>query len=864
MVAETSEPSPDLEADQAAAIVSRAPIGVAELDANMNLRWANDLFASIAGYGADSDQPRFAFDFVHPGDQGQLFVPPTEGVVVARCRTRVIDGEVQGVRITLKRSDLQNTTIVIAFVEPLDSPQAPMLSDLYEATRSYSALFQNLTDIVAVCDANGRIKMVLPGTATVLGWDPRALNERLLWDFCHPDETEQARAAFELMTHMPGVPITREFRMLHAAGTWCWLNLKGVSLLGDPQIGSVILIANDVTERRQAEALQRNQSEIFELIACRAKIELILARIAQLVEENTQGARAGIFVLDDDRLKLGIAPRVPAPLVDSIVGTGRRRWFGAIRGALIEQRMTVVEDTTSSELYVDHQELLEDVGIRSSIAVPIADDDESLAGALTVYFDSPRYTSEAERTVSENAARLAAIALQRHRADERLSHLAHHDKLTNLPNRALLQEKLEDGIRYARQHRSSVAVMFLDLDNFKIVNDSFGHATGDQLLIRFAERLRTLVRPNDILGRFGGDEFVVLLEHVQSAEDAMPVAERLLEDMRRPFHIKGRNVFLTVSVGIAVSTRGRDSSEILLRNADSAMYKAKGRGRSRIEVFADNLTETASARLLLEGDLRQAIEREQFILHWQPKIALETGRIVSAEALVRWAHPKRGMLEPAEFIHVAEEIEIIDEIGQWVLEEAIRQRAAWDAEHGDEAPWSIAVNVSALQLSAPRAAETVAMVLERFDWPAERLVLELTESVLMDEVSEAAPVLLRLKESGIQIAIDDFGTGYSSLSYLHRFPVDQVKLDKSFVESINTDGEGSPIARAVINMAHALGISVTAEGVETIEQARGLRVLGCERAQGFLFGRPVAATEFSALLRKKPRFVTLDEGVTAA
>ena len=312
--------------------------------------------------------------------------------------------------------------------------------------------------------------------------------------------------------------------------------------------------------------------------------------------------------------------------------------------------------------------------------------------------------------------------------------------------------------------------MFLDLDNFKIVNDSFGHATGDQLLIRFAERLRTLVRPNDILGRFGGDEFVVLLEHVQNAEDAIPVAERLLEDLRRPFHIKGRNVFLTVSVGIAVSTKGRDSGEILLRNADSAMYKAKGRGRSRIEVFADNLTETASARLLLEGDLRQAIEREQFILHWQPKIALETGRIVSAEALVRWAHPTRGMLEPAEFIHVAEELEIIDEIGQWVLEEAIRQRIAWDTEHGDEAPWSIAVNVSALQLSAPRAAETVAMVLERFDWPAERLVLELTESVLMDEVSEAAPVLLRLKESGIQIAIDDFGTGYSSLSYLAPVP----------------------------------------------------------------------------------------------
>ena len=849
--------------------IARAPIGIAELDQHLNVLWANDTFCELTALPLDHLLGNYAFEFVHAEDRSSLFVPPLEGFVDVEVRGRPRRGGNDEMlaptryAVNLRRADRDNTALTVAYLRAVETGDAPILSGLAQATKNFAALFQNLTDVVTICGPDGEIRALFPDNDTILGWETHHMIGRKLWEFTHPDEMAQAQAAFELLSHSPGTPITREFRALHSNGSWQWLSLKGVNLLHDPTVGAVVVISNNITERKQSEALQRNQSEIFELIACGAKIELILARIAQLVEENTPGARAGIFVLDNDQLALGIAPRVPAPLVDNIVGRRRRRWFGAIRAALEDRRIVIVEDTLSSDLYSGQHTLLEDVSVRSSIAVPIDDADEAaLAGALAIYFDSPRYTSEAERTVAENAARLAAIALQRSRADERLSHLAHHDKLTNLPNRALLQERLEDGVRYARQHRSSVAVMFLDLDNFKIVNDSLGHAAGDQLLIGFAERLRTLVRPGDVIGRFGGDEFVVLLEHVQSAEDAIPVAERLLSDLRRPFHIKGRSVFLTVSVGVAVSDRGRDSAEILLRNADSAMYRAKGRGRSRIEVFADDLPEHASARLALEGDLRQALERDQFVLHWQPKVALDSGRIVSAEALVRWAHPVRGLLEPAEFVHVAEELEIIDEIGKWVLNEAIRQRATWEEEHGPEAPWSIAVNVSALQLSAPRAAETVATVLERFEWPAERLVLELTESVLMDEVSEAAPVLRHLKEAGVQIAIDDFGTGYSSLSYLHRFPVDQVKLDRSFVAGINADGEGSPIARAVINMAHALNISVTAEGVETEAQMLGLRELGCERAQGFFFGRPIGADDFSALLRTKPRFSTSRDHAT--
>jgi EAL domain-containing protein (putative c-di-GMP-specific phosphodiesterase class I) len=242
------------------------------------------------------------------------------------------------------------------------------------------------------------------------------------------------------------------------------------------------------------------------------------------------------------------------------------------------------------------------------------------------------------------------------------------------------------------------------------------------------------------------------------------------------------------------------------------------------------------------------------MLYWQPKIALDTGRIVSAEALLRWKHPERGMILPVEFVAVTEELELINRIGEWVLADAIRQRAEWEAEHGDEAPWSIAVNVSALQLSAPTVVDTVERVLSRWQWAPDRLVLELTESVLMDEVTGARALLRRLQQLGVKLAIDDFGTGYSSLSYLHRFPVDQVKLDRAFVTGIGADGEGSPIARAVINMAHALGISVTAEGVETEAELQGLRVLGCDRAQGFHIARPMPADDFSALLRRQPRY----------
>jgi diguanylate cyclase (GGDEF)-like protein/PAS domain S-box-containing protein len=840
-----------------ALLAERAPIGVFEVDHDGRLLSANPAFAAMVGRPAASLRMCSLADLLIPLHRDRCALPRDRDDVTS-WRARVVTGgeaAEKTVRFELStRPDAPGRFLGFA-----QDDARSLIPDWESADADvrYAKLLRNIDDVITVCDADGVIRKNLGNFDELLGWPTAHWEGRVIADFAHPDEADEAKAEFARLVEMPGVPVIRRFRTRHRDGHWAWLELTAINMLEDPAVRAIVVISRNVTLQRQIEALHRTQAEVLELIACGAQLDLVLARLSQMVEEHTVGARVAVVLRDKDILRLGAGPRLDPRIVDVLDGSSASNWSGAVRGALLDAR-TVSGTLAEADLSGPSREVFLEVGIRSFTAIPIVQepDPDLVAGVLLVLLERPQPLERHEELVAANAARLAAIAVQRHRTELQLSHLAHHDKLTGLPNRVLLQTRLEEGIRQARTNHSSIAVMFLDLDNFKIVNDSLGHAHGDRMLVGFAERLRKLLRPGDVLGRFGGDEFVVLLENVSSASDAEPVAERLLDDLRRPFRIGESTVFLTVSVGIAVSHGGRDSAEVLLRNADAAMYQAKDRGRSRIEVYDDGLPERAARRLQIEGDLHRALEAEQFVLYWQPKVALATGRIVSAEALLRWQHPERGLILPAEFISITEELELINRIGEWVLADAIRQRSEWESEHGDEAPWSIAVNVSALQLSGPKAVDAVARVLGRWHWAPERLVLELTESVLMDEVSEAHAMLERLKELGVKLAIDDFGTGYSSLSYLHRFPVDQVKLDRAFVSSIDADGEGSPIARAVINMAHALDISVTAEGVETDEQLLGLRKLECDRAQGFLFARPMPATEFSALLRTKPRFGT--------
>jgi diguanylate cyclase (GGDEF)-like protein/PAS domain S-box-containing protein len=439
----------------------------------------------------------------------------------------------------------------------------------------------------------------------------------------------------------------------------------------------------------------------------------------------------------------------------------------------------------------------------------------------------------------------------RHRAESELAHQALHDPLTGLPNRSLLLDRLERAIaRAERVPGTSVVVIFLDLDRFKVVNDSLGHATGDRLLVAVARRLRDAVRPSDTVARLGGDEFVICCEDVASGEQALDVATRILEEIHKPFAIGEREVYVTTSIGIAI-TEGATPPESLLRDADAAMYEAKDKGRDRYEVFDDDVRARVLWRMEIEHDLHRALAGEDFRLSYQPVVDLRSGLAIGVEALLRWHHPRRGVLLPTDFIPIAEETGMVLQIGEWVIEEACRQMKAWEglANSSLNTMW---VNLSARQLELDDLAERVQDILERHDVAPGSLGIEVTESVLMGEFQRTGTELRELEALGVPLAIDDFGTGYSSLSYLKRFPVDVLKIDRSFVSGLGDGKIDASIASAVIGLGHLLGMQVSAEGIETPEQLDEIRALGCDTACGYFLARPLPPADVEQLLTAGP------------
>lgn len=442
---------------------------------------------------------------------------------------------------------------------------------------------------------------------------------------------------------------------------------------------------------------------------------------------------------------------------------------------------------------------------------------------------------------------------ERKRAEERLRYQAFHDSLTNLANRQLFVDRLERALARAERLESIVAVLFMDLDNFKNVNDSLGHEVGDQLLVAIAERFKSCLRPEDMLARFGGDELVILLEDVESPTDAGRVAERIIEELRKPFYLNGHEIFTSASIGISV----RDSADVsvneMLRNADTAMYHAKRKDSGSSAMFEPAMHIRILRRLKLEQDLRQAVARGQFKLHYQPLVDIKSGGIIGTEALVRWEHPERGLLSPNEFIPVAEETGLIVPLGKWVLAEACRQACAWRSEFAT--PLKMNVNLSVRQFQHPDLVEDVAEVLRRTALEPACLSLEITESMAMVEPERTAAMLRELRELGLRLAIDDFGTGHSSLAYLIRqFRMDILKIDRSFIGEVANDPEYKTITSGIVGMARSLNLEVIAEGIETAEQYELLQSMGCDTGQGYFFSRPLPGEALSALLSRNPRW----------
>ncbi len=435
--------------------------------------------------------------------------------------------------------------------------------------------------------------------------------------------------------------------------------------------------------------------------------------------------------------------------------------------------------------------------------------------------------------------------------EKQLRHQAFHDPLTGLPNRALFMDRLQHALARAKRREDSFAVLFLDLDRFKSINDSLGHEVGDELLVAVAERLQACLRPGDTAARLGGDEFLVLLEDIANASDATQIAERIAWELQLPFAVGGREVFTTPSIGIALSTSGQNRTEDLLRDADAAMYRAKKKGRGRYRVFNPSMDTHAFARLELENDLRRALEREEFTIHYQPQVLLETGRIFGVEALVSWEHPERGLVPPEEFIPLAEETGLIVQIGMWVLEESCRQAKEWQERYPEklDAPFGLCVNISARQIRQPGLAEKVAEVLRETELDPHCLTLEISERTAMEDAEYTIGKLRELKDLGVKLVLDDFGTGYCSLVYFEHSLLDALKIDRLFIHRQREDPEEcAAIISAMLDMTRSLGLGAIVEGVETAKQAARLQEMGAEMVQGFYFAKPLPSKAAGALL----------------
>jgi diguanylate cyclase (GGDEF)-like protein len=519
------------------------------------------------------------------------------------------------------------------------------------------------------------------------------------------------------------------------------------------------------------------------------------------------------------------------------------RGRGIAGRAVSEDRLVMGEAGESAELLPDFVA----EGAKVALAVPVHEHGTVVGSLAVASADPERRFSPSDQETLLAYAEHASLALAAAKTVDTMRQ-AFTDSLTGLANRALFLERLEQALVLAEREGTPVAVLFLDLDRFKLANDSLGHSAGDELLIAAAERIRGVVRGVETVARLGGDEFAVLLEG-GSTDAAISTAERIQAALQAPVEIADREVFVSASIGIAT---GDGTAKDLLRDADVAMYRAKALGKGRYQVFESGMHAEVVQRLELEADIQRAVERDELVVHYQPIVTLPEGRVVGVEALVRWCHPTRGLVAPAAFIPVAEETGQILEIGAWVLREACRQAAAWQAELGDEGePLRLSVNLSGLQLAQPSVADDVRGALEESRLAPGSLVLELTETVIMQDTEASIARLRDLKELDVRIAVDDFGTGYSSLRYLQRFPIDILKIAKPFVDGVAEDSEEAIMARAIADLSRNLGLSTIAEGIEHQPQADALHALGCPLGQGYLFSRPVPGPELTALLLRQ-------------
>ena len=677
---------------------------------------------------------------------------------------------------------------------------------LRQSERRFRALVQHASDIILVVASDGTLSYASPAFESVLGYS--ALESVGMFINNIMDDDDVARLGrIDEATPSGHEAARSETRLRHHDGSWRWFEFTFTNLFDDPSVDGWVANLRDISERKQSEAALRQAQEVFRHAFDEAGIGMTLVDPSgNIIRAND--AMQQMLGYDDAELLVG------KRMVDITHPDDRH---------VTEDYVRAIEDNASDGFRLEQR--------------LVRADGETVWVALTV------------STVKDEAGHpMFSIGqiediTERKAFSDRLKYEAAHDAMTGLLNRTSFTERVSAALDTDTETGRLAAVLFIDLDHFKIINDSLGHAAGDDLLATVAQRLRLTLRPGDLLARFGGDEFVVLCTNVLGNRAVSEIAQRLIEAIAEPILVGNDEVFVTASLGIAVANAD-DTAETLLRHADAAMYQAKHDGRARAVMFRPDHHGSAVAALRTGNDLHRALARDELAMHYQPIIDLRTGRVIGFEALMRWNHPERGLLGPGEFIAFAEETGLIVPMGMWALETACRQTAYWQRvrDRIPNAPQlSINVNLAARQVADRTLAKTVAQIIDRTGIAPGAVVLELTENTLMQDTASTIDALHALRSQGVHLSIDDFGTGYSSLSYLKRFPVESLKIDRSFIDGLGQESEDTSIVEAIIRLAHALELSAVAEGLETPTQLETLRTLGCDFAQGFLLGRPLPA-----------------------
>ena len=831
--------------DQVMAMAEFGPDGV--------LRQANARYLALLGYSREEALGRLHSDFCPPGraespDYRAFWRGLSEGGTHSGLEERV---RRDGSRCWLEASytpvrDAQGRVIQVLKVASDVSERLQHERAQQEHLQRLSLVADASDSAVLISDAESRIVYVNAGFSRMFGWTPeQAIGQApiaLLAPQLSQQFVDEYRAALRA-----GCAVGREEIVSGQQGQRYWAKVISNPVMGpDGQWRYTVTILTDITRAKMHEALQH---QVLEAMARERPLAEVLDMVCREVERIAPDVQASILEVDEQGLLHPLAgPSLPPEYSAQLDGLPIGPSVGSCGTAAWRRAPVQVDDIASDPLWADYRALALPLGLRACWSTPFCNSEGRVIGTFAFYYRSRVQDSEAQRfhqQLVEACTHLCTLALEREHARQRIRKLAFYDGLTGLPNRSLLQARADQAIASATRNAEPLAVLFLDLDRFKQINDSLGHPAGDELLRQVASRLQRELRSSDIAGRLSGDEFVVVLPQCD-ADQAADTVERLQALLAQPMEIADTRLAISASVGIAMFPADGREMETLLHRADMAMYQAKSGARGSFRFFSAEMNRLAQERLALETALREALRQGQLQLHYQPQIELAGGRLHGVEALARWTHPELGPISPARFIPLAEECGLIAELGRWALREACRQLAEWRAQ-GLAVP-AIAVNLSPTSFHNLELPSLIADALERHALKPQDLTLEITESVLVDTNPSTLKTLAEVHAQGVRLSMDDFGTGYSSLSYLRRLPVSELKLDRSFVADLEQDEAARALSRAILGIGQSLQLTVVAEGVESEQQNQLLREQGYPVAQGYLFARPLPPQEMARWL----------------